>query len=148
MSKIDLKNLTPEGAKQVVQILKKEVQSLKNDKSRLIREGNTLQEGINKLFEEKKGLAKFIAAEKEKLMLGIKKKEDILDQKIKDQNAEHATTSAKNGELDEAIKANKKAEANYNRQANTAKSEAEKSETVRTTLEEIVKIIQDKLKEI
>ena len=148
MTKLDLKNLSPAQATQMLGIIKKEIQSLDGDKSRLIKDCNDANEKLNKANEKLKKIDDIFAEREAELVKKYEEKEKKLDRKLENASGRETSASAKEGELNKAIKDNKDAEKKHNAEADTARSNNNKALKLLGGFKEIKAYLDDKLKNL
>jgi len=146
MPKLDLKDLSPEVAKQLLVALKKDIQSLENDKIRLAKQCDEFQEEVNEHANKLDSIKKTLAEKEKELMEKVKKKEALADAKLKELNEKTAEASAREDEAATTVKQNKKAEESYKQQAALARTSNEENAKTKNVLEELAQHIKDTIK--
>lgn len=146
MPKLDLNNLSVKQSNQILTILKREIQSFEGDKNRAIEELNKVNSELNEASEELRNIKKTLKAKEDALIEKYNKKEEELDKKITEAKGRATSASAKEGELDGAIKKNKDSEANHNREADIARTSNSKAVKLLDGLAGIAKYVESTIK--
>lgn len=133
---------------QMLKILKKDIDILEGNKSRLIRESDKLQGEVNDLSTQADNIKKTLKKKEDELIKKYQDKEAVLDGKIVEQNGLTAEVSEKRGTLDNLIALNKKLEKQANARQDSAIASIDQSTSTIAKLKVIVSYVEEELKKI
>ena len=133
---------------QIGKIYKRELETLKADISRLVKEKDDLQAEVNELSEKSHSIKTLLKDKENALSEKYQKKEAILDNKIAEQGKLNADVSAKKGELNKLIAENKDMEARMKTTQDVVNANDRKANEILERLANIAKYIENELDKI
>lgn len=143
MGKEVIENMSLKTATKIIETTQKEIQSLKNDKNRLIKERDDLQGEVNVLADKASNIKKTLQKKEDELMEKIQLKEDELDRKIREKNVLTSELAAKVKEAKDAIALNKQAEISCKAQQDKARANTETAAVLIKKLKGIMNYVKE-----